>query len=101
MLVLVMADSFPLMFVGWEGVGVCSFLLIGFWYQDLNNASAGRKAFIVNRVGDFGFLLAMFLTFRAFGTLDIQAVNAAAPSFAYGAAILTGIGLLLPAGRGW
>lgn len=94
MLVLVMADSFPLMFVGWEGVGVCSFLLIGFWYQDLNNASAGRKAFIVNRVGDFGFLLAMFLTFRAFGTLDIQAVNAAAPSFAYGAAVLTGIGLL-------
>ena len=94
MLVLVMADSFPLMFVGWEGVGVCSFLLIGFWYRDLANASAGRKAFIVNRVGDFGFLLAMFLTFKAFGTLDIQAVNAAAPSFAYGAAILTGIGLL-------
>lgn len=94
MLVLVMADSFPLLFVGWEGVGVCSFLLIGFWYKDLANASAGRKAFIVNRVGDFGFLLAMFLTYKAFGTLDIQAVNAAAPSFAYGAAILTGIGLL-------
>ncbi len=94
MLVLVMADSYPLMFVGWEGVGVCSFLLIGFWYKDLNNANAGRKAFIVNRVGDVGFLLAMFLVFKAFGTLDIQAVNAAAPSFAYGATILTGIGLL-------
>ncbi len=93
MLVLVMADSFPLMFVGWEGVGVCSFMLIGFWYTDFANTNAGRKAFIVNRVGDFGFLLAMFLTFKAFGTLDIQAVNAAAPGFAYGAAILTGIGL--------
>jgi len=94
MLVLVMADSYPLMFVGWEGVGVCSFLLIGFWYEDLANANAGRKAFIVNRVGDVGFLLAMFLTFRAFGTLDVQAVNAAAPGFAYAAPVLTGIGLL-------
>lgn len=94
MLVLVMADSFVLMFVGWEGVGVCSFLLIGFWYQDLANASAGRKAFIVNRVGDFGFLLAMFLTFKVFGTLDIQAVNALAPTMLYGSAALTGIGLL-------
>ncbi len=94
MLVLVMADSFVLMFVGWEGVGVCSFLLIGFWYKDLSNASAGRKAFIVNRVGDFGFLLAMFLTFKVFGTLDIQTVTAMAPTMLYGSAALTGIGLL-------
>jgi len=94
MLVLVMADSFVLMFVGWEGVGVCSMLLIGFWYKDLANASAGRKAFIVNRVGDFGFLVAMFLTFKVFGTLDIASVNALAPTMLYGSAALTGIGLL-------
>lgn len=94
MLVLVMADSFVLMFIGWEGVGVCSFLLIGFWYHDLANASAGRKAFIVNRVGDVGFLLAMFLTFKVFGSLDIQTVSAMAPTMLYGSAVLTGIGLL-------
>ena len=94
MLVLVMADSFPLMFVGWEGVGVCSYLLIGFWYRDRANPDAGRKAFIVNRVGDVGFLLAMFLTFRVFGTLDIATVNAMAPTMLYGSAVLTGIGLL-------
>ncbi len=94
MLVLVMADSFPLMFVGWEGVGVCSYLLIGFWYKDRVNADAGRKAFIVNRVGDVGFLLGMFLTFQVFGTLDIAAVSAAAPGMLYGSAALTGIGLL-------
>lgn len=94
MLVLVMADSFVLMFIGWEGVGVCSFLLIGFWYKDLANANAGRKAFIVNRVGDFGFLLAMFLTFKVFGSLDIQTVSAMAPTMLYGSAALTGIGLL-------
>ncbi len=94
MLVLVMADSFVLMFIGWEGVGVCSFLLIGFWYHDLANASAGRKAFIVNRVGDVGFLLAMFLTFKVFGSLDIQTVSAMAPTMLYSSAVLTGIGLL-------
>ena len=95
MLVLVLADSLPLMFVGWEGVGVCSFLLIGFWYEQRANADAARKAFIVNRVGDVGFLIAMFLTFKAFGTLELSAVNAAAPAFAYGAPVLTAIGLLL------
>ena len=94
MLVLVMADSFPLMFIGWEGVGVCSYLLIGFWYRDRANPDAGRKAFIVNRVGDVGFLLAMFLTFKVFGTLNIGAVNAAAPAMLYGSATLTLIGLL-------
>ncbi len=60
MLVLVLADSLPLLFVGWEGVGLCSYLLIGFWFQDLANSAAGKKAFVVNRVGDFGFLLGMF-----------------------------------------
>ena len=60
MLVLVLGDSILLMFVGWEGVGVCSYLLIGFWYKDLKNADAGKKAFITNRIGDFGFLLGIF-----------------------------------------
>ncbi len=95
MLVLVMASSFPLMFVGWEGVGVCSYLLIGFWYRDRANPDAGRKAFIANRVGDVGFLLAMFLIFKVFGTLDIESVNAAAPGMVYGATVLTLIGLML------
>ena len=94
MLVLVLADSFPLMFIGWEGVGVCSYLLISFWYTKRENADAGRKAFIVNRVGDVGFLLAMFLTYKVFGSLDIQTVTAAAPALLFGSAALTGIGLL-------
>ncbi|HZJ08571.1 MAG TPA: NADH-quinone oxidoreductase subunit L [Trueperaceae bacterium] len=94
MLVLVLADSFPLMFVGWEGVGVCSFLLIGFWYGQKENADAGRKAFIVNRIGDVGFLIGMFLTYQVFGSLDIQTVTQAAPAMLYGSAALTGIGLL-------
>ena len=89
MLVLVMADSFLLMFIGWEGVGVCSYLLIGFWYGDRLNADAARKAFIVNRIGDVGFLLGMFLTFKTFGTLDIAAVNAAAGTFVFGSTVLT------------
>ena len=60
MLVLVMGDNLLLLFVGWEGVGLCSYLLIGFWYHDPNNTIAGNKAFIVNRIGDFGFVLGMF-----------------------------------------
>jgi NADH-quinone oxidoreductase subunit L len=95
MLVLVMADSFLLMFVGWEGVGVCSYLLIAFWYKHGGNVDAARKAYIVNRIGDVGFLLAMFLMVRTFGTLDIATVNAAAGSFAFGAGVITVIGLLL------
>jgi len=63
MLVLVLGDSLPLLFVGWEGVGLCSYLLIGYWYDDPQKASAGKKAFVVNRIGDFGVLLAMFLLF--------------------------------------
>ena len=67
MLTLVMADSLPLLFVGWEGVGVCSYLLIGFWFSDTANAAAGKKAFVVNRIGDAGFLLAVFLLFWHLG----------------------------------
>jgi NADH-quinone oxidoreductase subunit L len=63
MLMLVMGKSLPLLFVGWEGVGLCSYLLIGFWYKDLANAAAGKKAFIVNRIGDLAFLIGMFILF--------------------------------------
>jgi len=65
MLVLVTAKSIPVLFVGWEGVGLCSYLLIGFWYKDIKNAAAGKKAFIVNRVGDFAFLIGIFIVFVA------------------------------------
>jgi NADH-quinone oxidoreductase subunit L len=75
MLLLVMGDSIALMFVGWEGVGVCSYLLIGFWYKDLKNADAGKKAFITNRIGDFGFILGIFCLWKMFGTLDFQAMS--------------------------
>jgi NADH-quinone oxidoreductase subunit L len=74
MLVLVLGSTFPVMFVGWEGVGLCSYLLIGFWFRKQSAADAGKKAFVVNRVGDFGFLLGMLLIFATFGTLDFQEV---------------------------
>ncbi len=74
MIVLVMANNFLLMFVGWEGVGLCSYLLIGFWYEKKSASDAGVKAFVVNRVGDFGFLLGMLLIFVTFGTLDFSNV---------------------------
>ena len=74
MLMLVSANSFLLMFVGWEGVGLCSYLLIGFWYQRQAPADAGKKAFVVNRVGDYGFLLGMMLIFVTFGSLDFLKV---------------------------
>ncbi len=74
MLVLVLANNFLLMFVGWEGVGLCSYLLIGYYYEREYAADAGKKAFIVNRIGDFGFLLGMFGVFSLFGTLDFDAV---------------------------
>ncbi len=71
MLILVLADSYPLIFVGWEGVGMASYLLIGFWYSSRDNANAARKAFIMNRIGDLGFMLGMFLLFKMLGTLVI------------------------------
>ena len=78
MLLLVLGDSLPVMFIGWEGVGLASYLLIGFWYKEHANASAGKKAFVTNRIGDFGFLIGMFLLFRATGTLDIPGILDAA-----------------------
>ena len=80
MLTLVLGSTFLVMFVGWEGVGLCSYLLIGFWYHKKSAADAGKKAFVVNRIGDFGFILGIFLVFFTFGTLDFRAVaEAAAP----------------------
>ena len=96
MLLLVLGASFPVMFVGWEGVGLCSYLLIGFWYEEKPNADAGKKAFIMNRIGDFGFLVAMFLLFRATGSLDFRTVFASAPTtFAVGGGTITLITLAL------
>lgn len=69
MLVLVLGDNFFIMFIGWEGVGLCSYLLIGFWYKDINNARAGMKAFVVNRIGDFGFVIGIFLLFWTLASL--------------------------------
>ena len=78
MLILVLGNNYLMMFVGWEGVGLCSYLLIGFWYEKKTATDAGKKAFIVNRIGDFGFLLGMFTLFAAFGTLDFASVFDAA-----------------------
>ena len=83
MLLLVLGRSMLVLFVGWEGVGLASYLLIGFWFDDLANARAGKKAFITNRVGDAGFLLGMFVLYQAFGTLNMDSINAA---FGVGAA---------------
>ncbi|HZX95746.1 MAG TPA: proton-conducting transporter membrane subunit, partial [Myxococcales bacterium] len=78
MLTLVLGDNLVAMFVGWEGVGLCSYLLIGFWFTDEEKAYAGRKAFIVNRIGDFGFLIGIFVLFRQTGTVNIAQINGAA-----------------------
>ncbi|GIW21158.1 MAG: NADH-quinone oxidoreductase subunit L [Candidatus Sericytochromatia bacterium] len=75
MLILVLAKNLPLMFLGWEGVGLCSYLLIGFWFQDKEKAIAGNKAFITNRIGDLGFLIGIFLIFWQIGTLDFIDIN--------------------------
>src|SRR5437773_270750 len=101
MLTLVLASNYLLMFIGWEGVGLASYLLIGFFFLRDSAASAGKKAFIVNRVGDFGFLIALFLLIKHFGSLDFtqvfQQVASLSPETA-GAGLLTAIGLLLMVG---
>ncbi len=93
MLVLVLADNYLLTFLGWEGVGVCSYLLISFWHERHSAALGGKKALIYNRVGDFGFLLAMFLLIAEFGTLDYGVTGAAAPGASHG--VVTAVALLL------
>jgi len=88
MLILVLADNYLLMFVGWEGVGLCSYLLIGFWYTRQSASDAGKKAFIVNRIGDFGFMLAVLLLFVTFQTTDMLKVQDA---LGHGGAVSTGL----------
>jgi NADH-quinone oxidoreductase subunit L len=101
MLTLVLAANYVLMFVGWEGVGLCSYLLIGFWFLKKTATDAGNKAFWVNRVGDFGFLLGLFVLFRQFGSLDFATIFSSAatlPVESAGAGVLTAAALLLLAG---
>jgi NADH-quinone oxidoreductase subunit L len=96
MLVLVLGANLPVLFIGWEGVGLCSYLLIGFWFTDKANADAGKKAFIMNRIGDFGVLAAMFLLWRELGTLDFVQIAERAPgTLEAGGAIVTLITLFL------
>ena len=94
MLLLVLANNYLLMFVGWEGVGICSYLLIGFWYDRDSASDAGKKAFIVNRIGDFGFLLGIFTMVGAMGTVDFSEVFSKAPTLLT-SATSTSIALLL------
>ncbi len=95
MLMLVLGNNFLVMFVGWEGVGLCSYLLIGYWYEKKSASDAGKKAFITNRVGDWGFVLGMFLIYYTFGTLDFRAVqNAAAAMPVETAALRRAVGHL-------
>jgi NADH-quinone oxidoreductase subunit L len=99
MMVLVSADNYLMLFVGWEGVGLCSYLLIGFWFEKgrdgIGNARAGKKAFIVNRVGDFGLLIALFLIFSHFGSFQFEDVFSAAASAAPGVMLAVTLFLLL------
>ncbi len=101
MLTLVLASNYLLMFIGWEGVGLASYLLIGFWFTKDSAASAGKKAFIVNRIGDFGFLIALFLLIKHFGSLNFDHVFSSVIPLSPetgGAGLLTTIGLLLMVG---
>ncbi len=100
MLALVMADNLLLLYLGWEGVGLCSYLLIGFWFHKKSAADAGKKAFIVNRVGDFGFALGIFLLFWTFAsaghpTINLSEISSLAPEILVGGGIVTAITLLL------
>ncbi len=98
MLTLVLANNYLLMFVGWEGVGLASYLLIGFWFLKQSAINAGKKAFITNRVGDFGFLIALFLLIKHFGTLQYDSLwqlMGRYPVESAGAGVLTAIGLLM------
>jgi NADH-quinone oxidoreductase subunit L len=93
MLMLVLGSNLLVTFLGWEGVGACSYFLISFWFTKEANASAGKKAFVTNRIGDWGFMLAMFLAFTTVGSLGYTEIAEAAPEMA--AVTATGIGLLL------
>ncbi|MDH7463166.1 NADH-quinone oxidoreductase subunit L [Chitinophagaceae bacterium 26-R-25] len=99
MLILVMADNLVLLYLGWEGVGLCSYLLIGFWYETTANVQAANKAFYITRIGDTAMAIGLFLLFRELGTLDIPAIQNAAPEhFTKSSPLITSIALLLLAG---
>lgn len=93
MLLLVLAENLPLLYLGWEGVGFCSYALIGFWYKDPKNATAGRKAFIVTRIGDIGLGIAVVWMFQLFGTVSITELNKMA--FLMPVGVITALGLLM------
>src|SRR5690606_1180037 len=95
MLLLVLGSNYLVMFIGWEGVGLCSYLLIGFWYKNKSYASAAKKAFVMNRIGDLGFLLAVFLILGTFGSLEFSTVFPAAKNFAAGDMTVVSITILL------
>ena len=95
MLLLVMGSNYLVMFAGWEGVGLCSYLLIGFWFRNTEYNNAAKKAFIMNRIGDLGFLLGIFLIYLTFGSLNYREVFLAAKNMPNGDATLTAITLLL------
>jgi NADH-quinone oxidoreductase subunit L len=96
MLMLVLSNNFLLLYLGWEGVGLCSYLLIGFWYEKKSASDAGKKAFIVNRIGDFGFALGVMLIFWTFGSLNFTSVFENAPQvLAMGGGLVTAMTLLL------
>src|SRR5699024_4122797 len=80
MLMLVLGNNLLLMYLGWEGVGLCSFLLIGFWYEEKKNSLAAKKAFVVTRIGDTAFIIGLFLLVKNFNTLNIQEILTTAPS---------------------
>ena len=95
MLILVLGSNYVVMFIGWEGVGLCSYLLIGFWFTDINYASAAKKAFVMNRIGDLGFLIGIFMLFANFGSLEFSKIFPQAAAMMPGAAVITVITLLL------
>ena len=95
MLLLVLGKSLLVLFVGWEGVGLASYLLIGFWFGDMEKAAAGKKAFVVNRIGDAGFLLGMFVLYSTVGTLDMPKINAAFMGASVPAVSASLVGILL------
>src|SRR5215469_9309770 len=99
MVVLVLADNLLLLYLGWEGVGLCSYLLIGFWYRDPVNGAAARKAFIVTRVGDTAMIVGLFILFHSLGTLHIQdLMRLASAQWAAGSSIATAVAFLLIGG---
>jgi NADH-quinone oxidoreductase subunit L len=95
MLLLVMGSNFVIMFIGWEGVGLCSYLLIGYWFKNDSYNNAAKKAFIMNRIGDLGFLIAIFWMIQLFGSVNFSDVFSKAADMPVGAAAITGISLLL------